>query len=35
MTPLDFAIIYNHPETADLLRKYGARGKEELKPQKK
>ena len=35
MTPLDFAIIYDHPETADLLRKYEARVKEELKPQKK
>ena len=31
-TPLeDFAIIYNHPETADLLRKHGGKTGEELK----
>ena len=31
MTPLDFANIYNHPETADLLRKHGGKTSEELK----
>ena len=31
MTPLDFTIIYNHPETADLLRKHGGKKGEELK----
>ncbi len=35
MTPLDFAIIYKHPETADLLRKHGGKTGEELKAEAK
>ena len=31
MTPLDWAIRYNHPETTDLLRKHGGKTGEELK----
>ena len=34
-TPLDEAIIYNHPETADLLRKHGGKTGEELKAEGK
>ena len=30
-TPLDGAIQWNHPETADLLRKHGAKTGDELK----
>jgi len=35
MTPLDFAIIYNQTETADLLRKHGGKAKKELKAEGK
>ena len=34
-TPLDFAIIRNHTETADLLRKHGGKTGEELKAEGK
>jgi ankyrin repeat protein len=34
-TPLDRAIIYNHPETADLLRKHGGKTGDELKAEGK
>jgi ankyrin repeat protein len=30
-TPLDTALLWNHPETAALLRKHGAKTGEELK----
>ncbi len=30
-TPLDWAIYFKHPETADLLRKHGGKTGEELK----
>ena len=30
-TPLDSALLWNHPEIADLLRKHGAKTAEELK----
>ena len=35
MTPLNFAILYNHTETADLLRKHGGKTGEELKAEGK
>ena len=31
LTPLHWAITYNHPETIDLLRKHGDKTGEELK----
>ncbi len=31
LTPLHWAITYNHPETADLLRKHGGKTAKELK----
>ena len=34
-TPLDGAIQWNHPETADLLRKHGGKTAEELKAEGK
>jgi ankyrin repeat protein len=34
-TPLDFAIIRNHTEFADLLRKHGGKTGEELKTEAK
>ena len=34
-TPLDQAIYYKHPETADLLRKHGGKTGEELKAEGK
>ena len=34
-TPLDGAIQWNHPETADLLRKHGGKTREELKAEGK
>ena len=34
-TPLDWAIIRNHTETADLLRKHGGKTGEELKAEGK
>jgi len=34
-TPLDYAMIDNHSETADLLRKHGAKTGEELKAEGK
>jgi len=34
-TPLDGAIQWNHPETADLLRKHGGKTSEELKAEGK
>ncbi len=30
-TPVDWAIKFNHPKTADLLRKHGGKTGEELK----
>ena len=35
LTPLDGAIQWNHPETADLLRKHGGKTGEELKAEGK
>ena len=35
LTPLDGAIQWNHPETADLLRKHGGKTAEELKAEGK
>ena len=34
-TPLDWAISRKHPETADLLRKYGGKTKKELEAEGK
>jgi ankyrin repeat protein len=34
-TPLDWAIINNNPETANLLRKHGGKTGEELKAESK
>jgi ankyrin repeat protein len=34
-TPLDWAIIRNHTETADLIRKHGGKTGEELKAEGK
>ena len=34
-TPIDWAIKWNHPETADLLRKHGGKTGEELKAEGK
>jgi len=34
-TPLDWAIKYNHSETADLIRKHGGKTGEELKAEGK
>jgi ankyrin repeat protein len=34
-TPLDWAVNWNHPETADLLRKHGGKTAEELKAEGK
>jgi len=35
MTPLDFAIIYNQTEAADIIRKHGGKTGEELKAEGK
>ena len=35
ITPLDSAIQFNHPETANLLRKHGGKTGEELKAEGK
>ena len=34
-TPLDWAITYNHKETADLLRKHGGKTAKELRAEGK
>ena len=34
-TPVDWAIKFNHPKTADLLRKHGGKTAEELKAEGK
>ena len=35
ITPLDYALVFNQSETADLLRKHGAKTSEELKAEEK